>query len=170
MQEKYILFYQLANRGLNTLEHLLQKAKDYSVENNVNEEELLEARLAPDMFTFKRQVDIYTDGVLGGVYRLARMDKPQLADTVSIADLQARVEAARDLLGKINPREISDFEGIKIALPWMGGMHFEVSEFLDNFLFMNNIFHLATAYNILRMKGVVLGKPDFLGPLEMKSE
>jgi hypothetical protein len=52
----------------------------------------------------------------------------------------------------------------------MGGMYFEGPEFLQNFAFMNSFFHLTTAYNILRMKGVVLSKPDFLGKLEMKRD
>lgn len=46
--------------------------------------------------------------------------------------------------------------------------YFESQEFLENFLFMNTVFHLTTAYAILRMKGVKIGKMDFLGNVEMK--
>ena len=170
MKENYILFYNTANRGYNTLVHLLTKAESFCVESGISEEEILDAKLAPDMFNFKRQVQIFTDGTVGGIYRLAGLDKPAMPDNeVTFAELKVRVETARGFLAKIDPNTVEGMEERKISLPWMKGMHFEAKTFLQDFLFMNNIFHLTTAYDILRMKGVQIGKMDFTGPIEMKA-
>lgn len=174
MQENYVMFYNLANRGLNTLAHLLSKAKDFGVEKKISEESLLDAKLAPDMFNFKKQIQIFTDGVLGGVYRLAGLEKPTLADNeASIDDLLKRIETVREFLQKVDPKTIAsaDIESRKIILPWMERAnlgYFEGKTFLEDYLPMNNIFHLVTAYNILRNLGVNIGKMDFLGMIEMK--
>jgi hypothetical protein len=171
MKEKYTLFMHLAIRGCDTLLNLLNKAETFTKENNLEESEILNAKIAPDMFDFKRQVQVYTDMVLGGAYRLVQLEKPSLPDTEqTFVELVARVQNVKDLLGKIDIESANNIHDIKIALPWMGGMYFEGPEFLQNFAFMNSFFHLTTAYNILRMKGVVLSKPDFLGKLEMKRD
>jgi hypothetical protein len=174
MQENYVMFYNLANRGLNTLAHLLSKAKDFSIEKNISEETLLDAKLAPDMFNFKKQIQIFTDGVLGGVYRLAGLEKPTLADNeASIDDLLKRIETVREFLQKVDPKTIAsaDIESRKIILPWMEKMglgYFEGKTYLESYLPMNNLFHLVTAYNILRNQGMQIGKTDFMGMIEMK--
>ncbi len=174
MQENFTMFYGLAERGLNTLVHLLGKAKDFGVEKNISEETLLDSKLAPDMFNLKKQVQIFTDGVLGGVYRLAGMEKPMLSDTESTIDeLLKRIETVREYLKKIDTKSVSniDLESRKIVLPWMEKMglgYFEGKTFLESYLPMNNLFHLVTAYNILRNQGVQLGKMDFMGMMEMK--
>jgi hypothetical protein len=170
MKDNYILFYNLANRGYNTLVHLLTKAEEYAVENGISEEEMLAFKLAPDMFDFKRQVQIFVDGTVGGVYRLAGLEKPKMADEeTTFAELKARVETGRSYLTQVDPTKVEGIEDRKISLPWMPeGTYFEGKTFLQDFLFLNNMFHLATAYDILRMKGVKIGKPDFIGNIEMK--
>jgi hypothetical protein len=174
MQENFIMFYNLANRGLNTLTHLLTKAKDFAVEKNVTEESLLDAKLAPDMFNLKKQVQIFTDGVLGGVYRLAGLEKPTLEDNENtIQELLKRIEIVREYLSKVDPKSITnaDIESRKIVLPWMERMglgYFEGKTFLTEYLPMNNLFHLVTAYDILRNQGMQIGKMDFMGMIEMK--
>jgi uncharacterized protein len=173
MKENYLLFYKVAGRGLNTLENLCNKAEAFATEKSVAQEKLITAQLAPDMFNFQRQVEIYTDGVVGGVYRLAGMEKPNLESCEqTFASLKARIVKARELLKSVEGEVLkvtdADIESKKIALPWMGGMHFEGKTFLEDFIFINNMFHLTTAYNILRLEGVPLGKGDFLGQIEMK--
>jgi uncharacterized protein len=46
---------------------------------------------------------------------------------------------------------------------------FTAEGFLLSFSLPNFYFHATTAYDILRMKGVSLGKRNFLGQLRMKS-
>ena len=53
-----------------------------------------------------------------------------------------------------------------ITIPVGGGQELPMtcSVYLASFVFPNLYFHSATAYNILRHNGVVLGKRDFLRP------
>ena len=48
-------------------------------------------------------------------------------------------------------------------------MPFVAENFIMSFSLPNFYFHAATAYDILRNKGVPLGKRDFMGPLRMKA-
>ena len=45
---------------------------------------------------------------------------------------------------------------------------FKGARFLFNFELPNFYFHATTAYDILRSKGVPLGKRDFLGKMKLK--
>ena len=47
-------------------------------------------------------------------------------------------------------------------------MDFTAEEFLLSFSQPNYAFHAATAYDILRMLGIKIGKTDFLGRLRMR--
>ena len=47
-------------------------------------------------------------------------------------------------------------------------MDFTAEDFLLSFSQPNFYFHCATAYDILRMKGVPVGKRDFLGRVRIK--
>ena len=46
---------------------------------------------------------------------------------------------------------------------------FTAEGFLMSFSLPNFFFHATTAYDILRMKGVALGKPDYLGRPRLKA-
>jgi hypothetical protein len=170
MKENYKLFHALSMRGYDTLLTLLNKAEAHIKENNIAEADLLGAKLYEDMFDFTRQVQIFTDATVGGVYRVAGLEKPSMPDTEkTLAELVARVNTAKATLEKVNPDTVELDEKRQISLKWMpAGSYFEAKEYLENFLFMNSMFHLTVAYAILRNKGVKLGKMDFLGKVEMK--
>ena len=170
MQENYTLFYNLSLKGYVTLLNLLDKAQAHSAENNLAEADLLNAKLLDDMFDFTRQIQIFTDATVGGVYRVAGLEKPSMPDTEkTIAELIARVNTAKEALEKVNPDTVTLDPMLQIKLGWMPEKsYFEAGEYLTNFLFLNSLFHLTTAYDILRHKGVKIGKMDFIGSVEMK--
>ena len=170
MKENYKLFQTLSLRGCDTLLTLLNKAETHIKDNNLQEADLLNAKLADDMFDFTRQVQIFTDAVVGGVYRVAGLEKPSMPDTEkTIAELVTRVNTAKEVIEKVNTDTVELDSMRQIKLGWMPEKsYFEAQEYLTNFLFLNSMFHLTTAYDILRMKGVKLGKMDFLGKTEMK--
>ena len=58
-------------RQLKALADVLGKGQAFATEHGLNPAELLEARLAPDMFPLPRQIQIATDGAKGAVARLA---------------------------------------------------------------------------------------------------
>jgi hypothetical protein len=100
-----------------------------------------------------------------GVALLAGRERPAvepLGD--SLAELKARIEETIRNLESVREGEFAGAAQRKIVLPLQGAMTAEFSgpEFLRDWSLPNVYFHLATAYDILRHKGVELGKADFM--------
>lgn len=64
---------------------------------------------------------------------------------------------------------VSKFEEVT-TLEFGGNMYLEFSgtEYIDDFLIPNLCFHLVTAYDILRMSGVQIGKQEYMSHLASK--
>ena len=61
-------------------------------------------------------------------------------------------------------------EPVQCDLP-IGSAHFNTAlEHMQQWVMPHTYFHVTTAYNILRHKGVPLGKSDFLGMVNMRLE
>jgi hypothetical protein len=84
------------------------------------------------------------------------------------AGMKALLARAADGLAAVTPDEMEGFIG-KDMLFEMPGLKLPVTAegFLLSFSQPNFYFHAATAYDILRAKGVALGKRDFLGALRL---
>ena len=171
MKQEYKFVYDMMLRNCDTMLHLLQKGADFAHEHG-NAEELLQGKLAEDMFNFKRQVQIFSDNVAGGLARVYGVAKPSMPDTEnSFAELIERINKTKEFVKTINPETVEGIEGRKINLPWMQeGMYFDATDYLQKFVLQNTFFHLVTAYDILRHKGVQIGKMDFIGSIEFKKE
>ena len=79
-------------QGLNGLSGVLDKAAAHVEAHGLDSEALLAARLYPDMFPLRRQVQIACDFAKGASGRLAGADIPAFADDeVGFGDLKARV-------------------------------------------------------------------------------
>ncbi|MBS0253720.1 MAG: DUF1993 domain-containing protein [Proteobacteria bacterium] len=132
------------------------------------EAELLDARLAPDMFPFTRQYQIASDTVKGAAARLAGVEAPAMPDTeASFAELQARIDATLAFLATVDPAAIDAGAAreIELKFPNGGGMRFDGETYLVQFVLPNLYFHATAAYALLRGHGVAIGKPDFLAHL-----
>lgn len=150
---------------LGNLSGLLQKAEAHAADNSMDVSELLEARLAPDMFTFTRQVQIACDHAKGGVARLAGVELPKFEDTEkTVAELQERIRKTLDFVNSVSPEKFEGAEDrdIKLVFPW-ATYDFKGSRYLTYWALPNFFFHVTTAYDLLRHKGVAIGKADFLG-------
>ena len=128
-------------------------------------ESLLAARLAPDMFPLARQVQIATDHAKGVAARLSGRDIPKYEDNEATFDeLKARIAKTLAFVESVPQGEIDGSEGKEIELTLGGqprtfsGIGYLLHQALPNFYF-----HVTTAYDILRHKGVPLGKRDFMG-------
>jgi hypothetical protein len=104
------------------------------------------------------------EGVRKGVFSPDQTPPPE-----TFAALEARITATLSALEAIDPAEVEAFIGRDMRFEF-GDRHvdFTAEEFLLSFAQPNFYFHAATAYDILRWKGVPLGKRDFLGKLRRK--
>jgi hypothetical protein len=170
-KENYKFIHHAFVRELDTMLHLLQKAIDFSKEKNMEEGVILASKLAPDMFDFRKQIQVFTDNVAGGVARGAGLSKPSMPDTENtLEELIARTQKTKDFILSVDPEKVEGVENVQVKLPWMpDGMFFDAHTYLGDFVMQNATFHFVVAYCILRNLGVQIGKQDYMGPLEMKN-
>lgn len=151
-------------RGLKNLASFLDKAEAHTKANGVDLATYAEARLAPDMHPFTRQIQIASDAAKGGAARLAGIVAPAIEDTeTTFPQLRERITKTIAFLDTISKDDVDARVGATIDLPLPSGtLTFVAPNFLMQFSLPNFFFHLTTAYAILRAQGVPLGKMDFL--------
>lgn len=150
---------------------LIEKAKAHCDEQSIPHEKLIDARLAPDMFGFAYQVKscaVHSIGAIEGV-RNGHFSPDMTQPPSSFEGLTAKIAAALDALRALNADEIEPLSGKQIIFT-IGDklrMEFTGKDFLTSFSQPNFYFHATTAYNILRMSGVAIGKRDYLGAVRV---
>ncbi|MET1076668.1 MAG: DUF1993 domain-containing protein [Pseudomonas sp.] len=152
-------------RMFDNLSAILGKALAHAQAQQFDPAQLLEVRLAADMYPLPRQIQIATDSAKGCAARLAGLEVPSYADTeTTLAELQARIAKTQAFLRGITPEQLDGSAEREIRLK-VGGqeLQFSGADYLNGFVLPNFYFHLTTAYNLLRHQGVPLGKMDYLG-------
>ena len=72
-------------------------------------------------------------------------------------------------MGSIEPVEVDAFVGRPMRFEFgERRMDFTAEDFLLSFSQPNFYFHATTTYAILRMKGMEIGKRDYMGQLRLK--
>jgi hypothetical protein len=151
---------------LNGLSTVLDKAATWAAARKVNEADLLNMRLSPDMFNLARQVRAATDHAANAAGRLAGKELLKFAnDETTIAQLKDRIAKTIDYLKNIKQSEIDGTESKEISIAFPSG---QTRQFTGQSLLLGNslpnfYFHAATAYDIIRQCGVEIGKRDFMG-------
>lgn len=152
-------------RGLQNLSALLEKGASWAKEHGVSEEEILNSRLAEDMYPLARQVQITSDMAKGAVARLAGVAAPAMEDNEkSFADLQTRIANTIAFINSVKAEQLEGDDSRPIVLKTRTKEYnFKAHSYVVDFAVPNVFFHITTAYNILRHKGVNIGKSDYLG-------
>ncbi|WP_437549582.1 DUF1993 family protein [Sorangium sp. So ce367] len=152
-------------RMLGNLSAILTKAAAYAEAKKIEPRVLLDARLAPDMLSLTRQVQIASDSAKGCGARLAAVDVPKYEDNeASFDELQARIAKTVAFLNSLRPEQIDGSEDRDVTIPTRDQpLQFKGLVYLVNFVLPNFYFHVTTAYAILRHNGLEIGKLDFLG-------
>lgn len=144
----------------------IEKAKGCGIA----EEELADTRLIEDMLPFAYQVKsmvVHSVGAIEGVRKgvfSPDMDEPATA----LEQMRLNLGAAENILRALSKGEIDSFVGGEthfVFEPKGIDIPFASEDFLLSFSQPNFYFHATTAYGILRMKGVEVGKLDFLGQM-----
>jgi hypothetical protein len=151
-------------RGLQTLSHILTIAEKYCSEKSISEEELFSSKLAPDMLPLQFQIWTVSNTAKNTLVRVAGTTSvPMEDDQKTFATLQQRI---KDTLKIVEGVDKSLFEGVETKEVTMTVQKqerkFTGLSYLTGFAMPNFYFHLTTAYAILRMKGVPIGKGDYL--------
>ena len=150
----------------------LDRGLSHCQDNSLDPEEIVETRLFPDMLPFRFQVLSVAHHSLGAIEGVkAGLFSPALQlPPLTYAELQKTVADAQAALKALDPAEVNALEGKDVAFQFREmKMPFTAEGFLLSFSLPNLHFHATTAYDILRMKGVPLGKRDYMGPLRLKA-
>ncbi|MCC2638806.1 MAG: hypothetical protein K0Q68_2525 [Moraxellaceae bacterium] len=150
---------------LSSLLVLLDKVEEHAAEKGIEAASLLNASLAPDMFNFIRQIQIATDHAKGCAARLAGLEIPKYEDNeTTVAELRARIRKTLDFIGSVQAGQCAGAETreLKLVFPW-ATYEFTGQRYVTYWALPNFFFHAVTAYDILRQRGVPVGKADFLG-------
>lgn len=150
----------------------LDRGLSHFTDNNIDPNEVVDVRLFPDMLPFWFQISSVAhhsidaiEGVRAGTFSPGGASPP-----LTYADLQKLVADAQGGLKALDPAEVNGFEGRDMAFV-MGERRipFTAEGFLLSFSLPNLHFHATTAYDILRTKGVPLGKRDYMGQMRIKA-
>jgi uncharacterized protein len=156
---------------LGAVSGLLVKAEEFCIEKKTAPEEVIQARLAPDMLPFAYQVKstaVHSLGAIEGIRR-GKFSPDMTPPPETFAALKAKIAETIVALGKIEPSEVDGFVGRDMCFAFgERRMDFTAEDFLLSFAQPNFYFHATTAYAILRSKGVQIGKRDFMGAVRLK--
>ncbi len=155
---------------LGALANVIDKAAALCAANKIEEAALLSDRLYPDMFCLARQIRQAADFGRNTPGRLAGVAGPEFAavDDTSFAQAKKRVEDSLAFVKSLKRAQIEGAEDKDIV--WTAGSNtrkMKGAAYLQQFGLPNFFFFVTTAYDILRHRGVPLGKRDFLGPISM---
>jgi hypothetical protein len=117
------------------------------------------------MFPLTRQVQIACDHAKTAAAVLSGREPPRFEDNEkTLAELKARVEKTLAYVQESSPSAFEGAEARDISLPLWGGARLETKglRYLKDWALPHFYFHLVTAYDILRHKGVEIGKPDYV--------
>jgi hypothetical protein len=157
--------------GLDALSGLLDKASACAAAKKFDPAVFLNWRLAPDMLTFTRQIQIACDMAKNGASRLAGVEPPKFDDNeTSIEALKARVAKTLAHVKSLDAGKIDGATDRTITFPLGPNNKGEMKggDYLNHFVLPNFYFHITTTYAMLRSCGVEIGKQDFLGKIPMK--
>jgi hypothetical protein len=150
---------------LRTLSTLLDKGAEQMKARGLKPDQLVEARLAADMFPLARQVQIACDQVKSVAARLTGQEPPKFDDNEqTIDELKARIRRTLDYVAGIPASAYAGAETRRVNFPLINDLELDMdgTQYLRDWSLPNFYFHVVTAYDILRNQGVQIGKQDYL--------
>jgi hypothetical protein len=161
----YAMSVELFISMLVNLGKILDKAAAFIQTKKLEAGVIERARLAPDMLSLVRQVQLSCDFAKNSAARLAGVDAPKFEDNEeTLDDLKARVAMTIDYLRTLTPAQFTGSESRHIVVPLRTRtLELDGLPFLQKWALPNFYFHVTTTYNILRHNGLDLGKQDYLG-------
>jgi hypothetical protein len=156
---------------LGSVAGVLEKGAAFARETGIDTADLLNARLYDDMNPLAFQVAQSVTNSMGAVRKLrGEQDVPFLTTYDSYAEAQASVAEGIAYLAAVKPGDLDGAADREVIFKFPNGqLRFNGQGYLMSFALPNFYFHAATAYGVLRHKGVPLGKRDFLGELQLLS-
>lgn len=152
-------------RSLSALSDILRKGEAFCADHALEPQMLLEARMAATMKPLTHQIRLACNAATEAAMRLSGAETATIEGPYeSFDDLYESIERARVLITSV-PAEAFDGADGRIISVILDDTEVTCSahQYLTEYATPNFYFAMTTAYNILRNRGVPLGKKDFLG-------
>lgn len=158
----------LPKNWLQSFSELLSQVEEQIISKNLSENEVLSAKLAPDMFDFSLQIK----RLIGQALEMAETFSSKKSGIVvdfntaySLAEYKSFIAQTIDFLENISENDIENPENKEVRFFWLPGKKIVGAKYLIAWAVPNFYFHLATAYDILRNQGFEIGKGEYLGSI-----
>ncbi|KAL4809703.1 hypothetical protein BDV18DRAFT_132623 [Aspergillus unguis] len=145
---------------LTTLSHLLHK----STQTSLPEQTILDARLHESMYALPDQIRLATQF---SAYLVARLtaSEPIIfeGNPSSLSECQERIQTVLSALDSAERDTVNEQAEVVKSTPAGPGVNIDITGavYAHTIVLPNVYFHVATAYGILRSKGVEIGKRDW---------
>ncbi|MFT7220392.1 MAG: hypothetical protein ACI8Z1_002009 [Candidatus Azotimanducaceae bacterium] len=155
---------------LNAVAGFLDKGRSHFAETDVDLSDIVSFRLIDDMSPFQFQIISVAHHSMGA---LKALESGEFTPPIGYGEpdyegLQALIQQAIETTSAADRDAIDQCVGKKLIFKIGDNeVPFTAENFVNSFSLPNFYFHAATAYDMLRMKGVPLGKLDFIGSLRM---
>ena len=152
--------------GLGELSTLLAEVEARAADGASDADALLNARLYDDMFTFAQQIQSATDTARRVTDRLAGGEPSSRPDPeTTVAALKARIDETIAHVTAADAAALdASVERVMEVNLGQGPMSFTGRAYVLGFAIPNLLFHVTTAYGILRSQGSPLGKARYIVP------
>jgi hypothetical protein len=155
---------------LGGVDGFLSRGLAHCQERNIDPNEIVETRLISDMLPFRYQilaVASHSIGAMRGVKQGLFSPATEMPP-LDYAGLQKVITDAIEALQQLTPSDVNALEGKDVLFQVRDlKLPFKAEGFLLSFSLPNFHFHATTAYDILRMKGVQIGKRDYMGKMRV---
>tara|TARA_B100000886_G_C20355976_1_gene462998 strand:+ start:147 stop:668 length:522 start_codon:yes stop_codon:yes gene_type:complete len=151
---------------------ILNKAKAHFEETGTDLEDIVQARLYEDMAPFSFQVFSIVHHSVGALNALksGEFGPPNMPENLDFVALHLLLEEAVNDLKNFSADEVDACSEQEVLFK-MGSIEwpFSAESFILSFSLPNFYFHVTTMYDMLRMRGVSVGKLDFIGKMQLKN-
>lgn len=159
--------YLQALSGMTTV---LDKGAAFAADKGLNVDDFVPSKLHDDMLPFLFQVNCAR---MHSIDALASLKSGEFIPPKSVTQrdykgLQQMIADSIDELKEVSADEVNSAQGKTVIFKFgEREIPFTAENFILSFSIPNLNFHTTTAYDILRMHGVPLGKGDFLGQMRI---
>jgi len=149
----------------------LDRGLAHCQDQGVDPAELVATRLFEDMAPLSFQIASVWHHSIGAIEgaKTGLFGPPSMTMPADYPALQKVVADARAALAALKPEDVNALAGGDVTFAFGEfKLPFTTENFFLSFSLTNFYFHATTAYDILRSKGVPLGKRDFMGRPRLK--
>lgn len=153
---------------LRSLIGVLDKGEKHCSEKGIDPASMFAARLVEDMQPLAFQIMMAIGHSAGAIAAIRGQQRPRPSAVDSFAGAKKAIEEALAEFEAIKPADLDDASSKVVELKFPGReLKFNGLGYLQSYAMPQFFFHVTTAYDILRHKGVPVGKRDFLGRIQL---